>query len=52
MTQPPHKVIPGDSAEQRRWIDPTLTREAPLTAGRSRGPTHSLRSALEVASRP
>ena len=52
MTQPPQHVITGDSDRQRRWIDTTRTREAPSTAGSSRGPTRSLRSALEFVYRP
>ena len=52
MTQPPQHLIPRDSARQRWWIDTTRKREAPSTAGGSRGPTRSLRSALEVAYRP
>ena len=52
-TQLPQHVIPGDSARQRRrWIGTTRTREAPSTAGGSRGPTRSLRSALELVCRP
>ena len=52
MAQPSQHVIPGDSAQQRRWVDTTRTREAPSTSGASRGPTRSLRSALEVVYRP
>ena len=52
MTQPPQDVISGDSAQQRRWIDTTRTREAPSTAGGSRGRTRSLPSALELVYRP
>ena len=42
----------GDSTRQQRWIDTTCTREAPSTAGGARGPTRSLRSALELMYRP
>ena len=52
MTHPPQHVTLGDSARQRGWIDTTRTREAPSTAGGSRGPTRSLWSALEVVHRP
>ena len=45
-------MIPGDSAQQRQWTDTGRTREAPSTAAGSRGPTRSLRSALEVVCRP
>ena len=42
------RLIPGDGVQRRRRIETICTREAPLTAGRCRGRTCSLRSGLDV----